>query len=301
MKKLVTIVFTLISLSVAQPLFAKSEERTEVRIESEIKKSGYVGETLSYEIHLLSTSPEISNVRVVKGADLPEGLKVIKGVTRNSSPKKIQEKGKTWYKWTIARDFLIPEKEGKFEIGEGKYIVFVPHERIVQNGFWGSMRTVDYEELPVSSKPVSFKIAALPALKPTADFSGCVGDFKIEGWFPPGKIFTGRDAYAVFSISGFGSLADLRLPNLYKEFGKGCRLKEVEQNEEQTQRDGRLYTEVTLTCKFVAEEENFEIAPLCLTFFNPDTRKYAEVCSDALHWSTSSTSPSSNPREAISI
>lgn len=275
----------------------------EVRIKAEISKSGFLGECLSYEVTLMSTDPDISNVRIIRSPEFPEGVTVIQGVVRNNRPERVEEKGKTYYCWTILRNFIIPSKSGKFTVTGGEYVVFIPHERMVYHDFWGPRRAVEYEEQRVDCKSVSFKVSPLPANKTGKEFSGCIGDFRIEGWFPPGKITPGNEAYAVFTISGYGSLEELKMPNIYKIFHKGCHMKEVEQNEERMQRDGKLYSEITLTCRFVADNDEFEIAPLCMLMFNPSTGKYEEVCSEALHWTNnSSEKKSSKPsNDAIAI
>lgn len=279
--RLILIVFLLI------PGFVKAQktgEKIDIKISSEIQKSGVVGEVFKYEVTLLSNSPDVSNVRITKNPVFPEGMKVIKGVTGNNDLRKREEKGKTSYARTILRYYLIPDKAGKFTIEPGSFVAFIPHERIIYNGFWGNQRMVEYEEKALNCNSSQFKVNELPVNKDSSPFSGCVGEFTIEGWFPPGNIYVGSDAYAVFTIGGFGSLSDIKLPNLNKLFSNGCHLKEVEQNEEQQQRNGRLYSEVTLTCKFVPQLEDFEISPLCLLFFNPETKRYEKVCSESLHW-----------------
>lgn len=280
---------------------AEKEDAPKIKIVAEIQKEGFVGEVLSYNVVLVSTSPEISNVKLISSPVYPENFKVIKGVVRHGRPEQFEEKGVKYYKWTILKEFIIPDKAGKFNISSSSYVAFIPHDRIIYDNFWGNYRTREYQEVKVDCKSVSFKVNELPQNK--GEFSNCVGDFKIEAWFPPGKIGIGRDAYAIMTVSGFGSLENLKIPNLYKLFDKGCHLKEVEQTEERQQRDGRLYSEVTLTCTFIAEEEEFEILPLCLNFFNPQRKKYEEECSEKLHWTTTpkenSTKKSSN--EAIEI
>lgn len=291
MRKL-TIIFTLLT-AFAASCFAKGEssrEKADVKIVAEVKNSGYCGEVFEYTVTLKSTTQEISNVNAISLPAFPDDVKVIKGLTSNSRPESRKEGGKTYYCWTVLRYFLIPEKAGKFSVGPAKFLVYLPDGSTIIRDFWGPRKVVEYAEKTLECKAVSFRAKALPNAPKDAEFSGCVGDFTIEGWFPPGKIYTGTDAYVIFEISGRGSLEGLKLPNISKLFSKGCRLKEIDQNEEKTQKNGQLYTQVTLTCRFVAEEDEFEIDPLCVTFFSPDEKKYYEVCSEKLH-KTESTTP----------
>lgn len=284
--KFIRPLLTIILVSLTFTSYGKEAKSPNIRLKAEIQKEGFTGEVFSYNITLISNTPEIANVKIIHAPSFPESVEIINGVTRNSRPEIKEEKGETLYEWNILKKFIIPEKAGKYEIGEAQFMAFIPEEKIVYDNFWGSFKTTEYKEVKLECKAVSFKVKSLPDANASASFSGCIGDFRIEGWFPPGKISTGTDSYAVFTISGYGSLENIKIPNLYKLFDKGCHLKEVEQTEERQQRDGKLYSEVTLSCIFVAEEEEFEILPLCLEFFNPLTKKYENQCSDKLHWTT---------------
>lgn len=281
---------------------AKEKDKVEIKIVSNIQKSGYENEVFIFTQTLMSTSADISNVSYLQKPSLPEGIKIIKGTVKNNRAEIIEEKGKTYYCWTISRDFLSVENSGTYKIGESKFIAYIPHEKVVFHEFWGRTTAIEYEEIEITSKPVTFKVNSLPS-SGKEDFCGCIGEFKIEGWFPPGNIEPGVEAYAVFTISGFGSLSNLKVPVLYKLFSSGCSLKEVEQNEQQIQKDGKLFSEITLTCNFMPETTDFEIDPLCLKFFNPTTKKYYNICSEALHWTSNPKNQNrpTPPRDAISI
>lgn len=275
---------TLLTLSIMPLLAWSAEEKVTLEAFAEVKKSGYVGEALEYSIILKSNSPNIANIRVAEAPSIPEEIEVLRGAVNNQRPKEVMEKGRRTYQWTVQREFLIPKSPGKYTVGEWKFIAFLPVERVVNDWFWGARRVVEYEEYPVSCKAASIKIERLPDNKTGLEFSGCVGEFTIEGWFPPGNINAGSEAIAIFTISGYGSLANLTVPNISRLFNKGCRLKSIDQDEKQSQRDGRLFSEVTLVCTFMPETPGFEIDPLRMLFFNPMTKKYETVESDALHW-----------------
>lgn len=265
-------------------LKAKESEKVDVKIVATVDKEAYVGEAMEYEVTLMSTSPDISNVRVISAPDFTGDVTTIRGITQNTRPRKVEEKGKLYYCWTIMRNYLIPNSPGKVSIDGGKFLVFIPHEKVYYHDFWGSRRAVEYEEMPLQCNATSFKVKKLPSVPADSDFSGCVGDFRIEGWFPPGRIYPGNEAYVVFTVSGYGELSDLKITSLNKLFRTNCHLKEVERDEEQVQRDGRLFSKITLTCRFIPEEEEFEIDPLRLCFFNPETKKYYTVSSEPLRW-----------------
>ena len=296
------VLLLLCSISIFQ--FSKAaEEKIEIEAYAEIDKSGYVGQAIEYTITLKSTYPNIADIRIAQSPQYSADLEILRGSVSNKRPKEITEKGKRYYCWTIQRNFIIPKKAGKYQIGSWDFVAFIPRERIVNDFFWGPRRVVEYEELPVACKGVGFKAEDLPSNKTGKEFSGCIGDFTIEGWFPPGKISQGHEAIAVFTISGYGSLENLKIPNISKLFSEGCRLREIDQNETRSQRDGKLFSEVTLTCSFMPEGSEFKIEPLSLLFFNPDTKKYELETSNFLQWDSSSEKPHSTmkSKEAIEI
>lgn len=301
--KVLFFLLILFSLSFSMAKAKEAPAKEEVKLTVEIQKSAYVGEAVAYEVKLLSTTPHITNVRVRKKIHFPAGLEVIEGAVNNRRPEIIKEKGKQYYCWTIIRNFVIPEKSGNYTIPASQFIAFIPYEKVVYHDFWGYSRVTDYEEIDLEGKSISFKVSDLPSAKEKENLSECTGDFKIEGWFPPGRIFAGKEAYAVFSISGFGSLENLKIPNLSKLFGKGCRLKNIERDDEMMQREGRLFSKIVLTCLFVPEEEDFEIDPLCLTFFNSETKKYYETCSEPLkgNGNSSGEKAKNHNKDAIAI
>ncbi|MCH5214084.1 MAG: BatD family protein [Muribaculaceae bacterium] len=255
----------------------------EISIEATIEKSAYVGEVLEYTVTLLSTEANIANVKIVKNNTFPREAKVINGATRNGRPQTVQKGGKTYYSWTIQKDYLIFDNPGKYTIDKAEYAVYIPHTKAVRDNFWGMRQYVEYEEVAATGNAVSFKVEQLPK-KGEGSCDG-VGDFTVEGWFPPGAINVGSEAYCIFKISGEGYLSDLNISEIYKCFKENCQLKEVEPEEEFKQRNGMLWSEVTLVCKFIPQKADFKIEPFCLKFFSPDKKSYYDACSDTLEGS----------------
>lgn len=299
MKDIKTILIICLLFTIPQICNAKTDSPHDISIIAEVAKTGFIGESFKYEVSLISSSGDISNVRFLSGGEISGDVEEINGIVNNTRPIQIEKKGKKYFKWIIARSFIIPKKMGKVSISSSKYVVYIPYETVVYHPFWGRQKKINYEELIVSCNPVEFKVNPLPGGE-HKDFCGSIGDFSIKAWFPPGEIFKSNDAYVIFSISGFGSLSDLKIPNISKLFHKNCRLKEVSQNEQQLQKDGKLYSEVILTCKFAPDEKDFEIDPLVLKFFNPESKKYYSTSSELLKWSTSA-SKANQKREAVEI
>lgn len=273
----------------------------EITLEASINKSVYIGQAAEFTITLRSNIPDVADIRMVKAPQFPGDVDVIKGVVKNSKGKEESIKGKKYYTWTIVRDFLIPKEGDKLSISSSKFIAFIPKEKVVNDFFWGMRRVIDYEEVPVECKGTDFKAERLPEKNAPADFSSCVGEFNVEGWFPPGEIIVGRDALVTFTISGYGDLSNLKLGNISEIFKNGCALKEIEREDSRSQKEGRLFSEVTLVCKFIPETEDGFISPLTFTFFNPAEKKYEKVSSYTMHWNGNSQKKPSGKIEAVEI
>ena len=264
---------------------ARKDGIPDMKLSVVINKEAFVGQPVEYRVVLTSNSPDISDVRPTRMPVVSPDCKVIKGRVANQKPEIKTVKGEKQYSWTILRSFIIPKTAGKYEISSGDFVAFIPFERLVNDFFWGARRMIDYQEVSLSCEKSYFKVSELPKNKPEG-FSDCVGDFTIEGWFPPGDIRIGSNAIVVLKIEGFGNLENLRLPNVAKSFVNGCSLINIEQNENISQRNGSLYSEVTLTCTFTPQKDDGEIDPVSITFFNPETKKYQTVSSKPLKWNS---------------
>lgn len=274
----------LLILSVAPVGVAKNNgDNPDMKLSVEVTKEGYVGQPFEYRVLLTSSSPNIRDVRALRSPVVSPDCKTVRGSVANQKPEIKTVKGEKVYSWTVLRTFLIPKTAGKYEISSGDFIAFMPYERFVNDFFWGQRRVVDYEEVPLSCEKISFKVSDLPKNKPD-NFSEGVGEFSVEGWFPPGEIVIGNNAIVVLKIEGYGNLENLKIPNVAKSFVNGCSLVNIEQNDAVSQRNGRLYSEVTLTCTFVPQTDDGEIDPVNFVFFNPQKKKYETVSSKPLKW-----------------
>lgn len=265
---------------------AKSNsEAPELKLKVEVDKEGYVCQPIEYRVCLISNTPNIQDVRPLREMSVTPQCQVIRGSVANQKPEISETKGSKTYKWTVLRSFVIPGKAGKYEIAAGDFIAFIPVERLVNDFFWGTRRIIDYEEIPLSCEKATFKVSALPKNTPE-NFSDGVGEFSVEGWFPPGAIHLESPAIVVLKIEGYGNLENLKLPNVARSFVNGCSLQNIEQNDAISQRNGSLYSEVTLTCTFIPHSDDGEIDPVSFIFFNPSTKKFQTVSSKPLKWNS---------------
>lgn len=255
-----------------------------LKLEASFERDGYEGETMVYQITLLSSTPNVSNVKIKNAPVFPPGCRVMDGGTGINDMEEVSIDGKTFFKWIILKDYVTPHMIGKNTISRSRFLVFMPKDMVTyNNNSGGSRRVMEYDERLVECNSVDFKIKELPSAKKAGgSFCGCVGDFNIEASFVDEQFKKGEEALVVFKISGAGNLKDIWIPNLSNAFGSGCRLLEVVQNCQNTLNDSQLYSDYTITCKFIPEKKEFEIKPLTLVFFNPETKTYYKVGSENL-------------------
>lgn len=290
-----------ISSAVAMIAFgASATDRGEsLSISVDCPKTVYVGQAVPYSLELFSTSPNIGRFNVLKSPSFGD-LKIYRGSVSSVGSRKKHD-GKEQNCWNVALDFIVPDTPGSFTISGGDYVASIGKEVVVDDFFWGSYRSMEYDQKRISAPDHRLKVKELP--KAPADFSGAVGHFKVECWLPPGKVSKDIKAVAVVKISGEGILSDSMAPDLMRKFGDSCRLLSVSPSSQMIQRDGKLCSELILECEFTPNSNSGSIPPIGFTYFDTEKGKYITSESDAVHWD-SDIVPSrsdSNPPESFEI
>lgn len=283
---------------------ASAAKRDEVKVEvrAEAPRSCFVGETVTLTVTLISDTPDIANVSLSSEPDYSAASAVVPGRV-SGNPQEVEKRGKRSYRWTIARYFVTFDHPGKVKVGEARYIAYQPVRQVVDDLFWGPQTRVSYREIPAECKGVEINVKALPEKGRPENFSGAVGDFDIEGWFPPGQIYVGSEAVAVIEVTGFGSLKGVAVPDISKAFRNGCRLRGAESSDEISQRDGRLHSTLRLTCSFIPEDPDGEISEIPFCYFDTRTGQYRTVTTNILKWTEGDREPKRrlNPEETFDI
>ena len=125
----------------------------------------------------------------------------------------------------------------------------------------------------IASQALELKIISLPDKGKPEGFGGLVGSFKIEATLAPSKIRAGESATLTVHISGRGNvnrIPDLKMPGLDK----------VKVYADEPVFEARpdlkgLAGFKTMKWALVPEQQgDYEIPPLSLSFFDPDTHEY---------------------------
>ena len=128
----------------------------------------------------------------------------------------------------------------------------------------------------ISSQPLELKVIPLPRKGKPEGFSGLVGSFKIEASLTPSKIGEGESATLTVHISGKGNvnrIPDLKLPGL-----DHIKVYADEPVFEARPDLKGLAGFKTMKWALVPEQQgDYEIPPLSLSFFDPDTHEYSII------------------------
>ena len=125
----------------------------------------------------------------------------------------------------------------------------------------------------IASQALELKVAPLPGKGKPKGFSGLVGSFKIEATLTPSKIEVGESATLTVRVSGRGNvnrIPDLKMPGL-----DHIKVYADEPVFEARPDFKGLAGFKTMKWAIVPEQQgDYEIPPLSLSFFDPDTGEY---------------------------
>jgi len=135
--------------------------------------------------------------------------------------------------------------------------------------------------LTVAADPVELNVLALPEKERPADFSGLVGNFRMESRLQPKSLKAGESATLTVQINGKGHInriPDIDLPELpFARAYNDQPLLETEQD------DQGIGGRKTMKWALVPQEAGrFDIPILKVSYFNPETEKY-DVLQTSLH------------------
>lgn len=265
-----------ISLSVA---FAESIEYSEddFSIECSIDNSvPYERESCKLMLSLISPTREIAGVTEYMPPALDKGE--FSFVSKAQSTRRIEQfdkNGKIFYKIPIGDFIFSISEKGKYTLKDGVYEIRIAYPVIVNDPFWGKVRTTRSQSYRIPINRFSFKVKALPMIDKNTCFSGAVGNFEVKTIVPPGDIIVNEEATAVIIVSGDGIIPEQNLPEYRDAFADKVKLKSVTENRNAYIDKGKMVSTLELECSFIPLEcGNLEIGEVEFEFFNPETGKY---------------------------
>lgn len=224
---------------------------------------------------------DVQGVRKSKSSTLNNGkFSYLKQAEFDRQPRVVKKDGETWTVYPIDSYAIAMDKAGKYKLQDGRYVIDLAVPVIYDDPFWGKMQTLKTQRIEVPVNPVQITVSDLPPVPHDTEFSGAVGDFKVEVTVPPGDIFLNEEATAIVTITGNGWLNDDTLPEYHDAFLKGTKLKSFSENRQQYLRDGKMISELQMECTFIPTDKNAEISPVWLEVFNPIKGVYETVKSE---------------------
>lgn len=302
MRKVIYCLFFLTSLFCQFSVKAAgSSENPELYIECHIDDNTiYERQPVSAVVTLISSTPNIAYANVSHQLELnKEKFATFQKV---SSPGRAYEKnikGKRMFCFPLEAFVFTIANKGSYDLVNGEYKIGVSIPTVVNDPFWGPVRSSEVEQYSLSVRKSSIKVKALPKTAGNSNFSGSVGTFSIETIIPAGDIFVNEDATAIIVLKGTGMIEQSVLPEYRGAFINGCKLKSVSESRNEVYDNGKLISELRLECTFIpTERSNVEIGSVSFDFFNPDSGKYETIRSKPVKVTVKS---STSKRERITI
>lgn len=266
------------------PSVASADDDTPVfYLVSSISKSKvYVGECAYYSIKLYSSSPDVSNLRLV--AENPEqntsGLVFENLGNESDSWTKEKYKGRDLYAINVATYIVKGRNPGNFKFGGNKYSLSFAVPVVSYDPFWGDVKRYVRKNYSVESDMCRLKVEKLPS-----QFASLpIGSFVIETSVPPGYIKPGDTSLAVVTIEGNGSMPDVESLNIQDVFARsGLKLVETRPSMHHYMKEGKRISELEIECTFVAPEATeYTIVPIEFKFLDSEGHKVKIAKSEAV-------------------
>lgn len=263
-------------------------------------KNVYERQPATCVVTLFSSTPDIGSVNIINNAKLKKGnFSSLQQVQHPGNPYEKDINGKHFYCFPIEAFVFAMADKGAYEFSGAEYKVGVSYPTIVNDPFWGPMRTFKTKEFIVNSKKLCFKVRSLPIPPDSMSFSGSVGEFSLETVVPPGDIFVNEEATAIIILRGSGKIAESTLPEYRKAFQSGLKLKSVSESRSELLENGRLVNELRLECTFIpSDTNNVEIGEVYFDYFDPSKGKYLKAVSKPVKIKVKS---SVSKRESLAI
>ena len=193
-----------------------------------------------------------------------------------SSPENIKQEivaGKQYFSEEVARYYVFPQKPGKIEIDPFSVDVVLP-------------TTYGAEAVEVRSNPVVINAKELPENGRPKNFSGAVGQFKMNASVDKKEVSTNESINFDIEIVGTGNFNTINLPeiNAPKNVEKFAPKKRDAYKTYDTGMKGKVAEQTVLVPNYGGE---YTISPVEFSYFDPAKEKYITLKSDSIQLNVS--------------
>jgi BatD DUF11 like domain len=263
-------IFDDMGLDEDSPLRDRTPRRGDVLTVAEVdKKSAFVGEQITLTYKILTQLP-VTQVEVKEKAAL-NGFWVEEiELPKSPTPQGRVLDGKQYTEYVIKKQALFPTTSGVVQIPASTFALAV---RTSFGGFF-SLGTQDTVYRKTEAIPI--RVASLPEAGKPPNFSGAVGNFRLEASVDKGKAQAGEAITLRVNLSGIGNLKtinDFPLPNL-----PGFKVYSSKSNDDVSIRNNVLQGSKSWEYIVVPQVPGKELIPeMNFTYFSPQAKQYREV------------------------
>lgn len=178
----------------------------------------------------------------------------------------------------LKKCILYPQQSGKLTITSGNYDVTVVQYDTYRSLF-GTLSQPVEKKLQVKSNSATVVIDPLPEPKP-ASFKGAVGNFTLSSSVIPDALKTYAAATYGLTIKGTGNLKYIKAPDI--AFPKQFDVYDPQNTVKAAASGGNMTGSVTVNYTFIPQfVGKFHLDPAEFTFFNPATKRYVTLKTEA--------------------
>ncbi len=271
----VSSIFEDLGLDEDSPFRDRAPRRGEVLTTSEVdKKNVFIGEQLTLTYRILTQLP-ITQVQVKESPAL-NGFWVEEiELPKNPSPRSRVANGKQYTEYVIKKQALFAATSGTIEIPSTTFAL------VARTSMGGFLSLGTQETVFRKTDPISIKVNPLPQEGRPVDFSGAVGDFKLECTVDKSKAELGEALTLRASLSGAGNLKTINefpIPDL-----PGFRIYSSKSNESLGIRNDVLQGSKSWDYVLIPQVPGREVIPsLKFSYFSPEVKAYRELRTAAL-------------------
>jgi BatD DUF11 like domain len=268
-------IFDDLGLSEDSPLRDRTPRRRDVITVVEIsKKTAFVGEQVNLAYKILTQVP-ISQVEIKESPTLKGFWVEDVDLPKNPTPQIRNIDGTPYTEYLIKKQALFATSSGSLEIPSTTFAVVVRTNTGVLFSL-GSQETVFRK-----TEPLTVQINPLPAAGKPADFSGAVGNFKLDTSADKTRAQVGEAINLKVTLSGAGNfrtITEFPLPEL-----PGFKIYSSKSHDSVNIRNDILQGSKTWEYVVIPQVPGKEsVPPMKFTYFSPEAKQYRESQAGAL-------------------
>lgn len=263
------------------------------------KSSYYSNETGKLVLWLYTQNPNIGGIGEISPVNIDNGkFSFISKVSDSQPFKQRKYKGKDYYVAPLVTYAFTITKTGKYKISGGDYQVSLRTPVIVQDPYWGNVRTYQTSNHEVKSEDLTIKVKDLPTNNSSETFSGAIGNYSIDVRVPRGQIVINEPATVIITIEGKGLIGDDTMPDYHGAFSDNVKLKSMNESNDYYYDGNNVRSRKILECEVIPQVlDNCEIGVIEFGFFNPLSGKYETIKSDPVKLNVKSSTVRITPFE----